>query len=522
VAGLWAVPAPLKIGLGRIVPIAYFDEQGRAVGFAIDVINEAARREGISVSWMRLVKGVEEDIQAGTVDLLSAGMSTEQRRQKFYVSEPWWFQELSLLTRADGKRPVKRLGIQKVYIEFARPYYDPATFITEAPGVGEPAAAEAKAVCKDALDGALITHGELHDLFLNRPAECTGVRLQSTDSAITYGLSIISRHSDRAIAERLRSRIDDLVMDGTFLRLAAAHPPLPISGVVHLQEGLRRRYQNRIWIAGGCGVGLLIVTLVWFLWDRQRDLNRTRESEVRIRELNRNLEGNVEQLESLVRDKSLLLREVQHRVKNNLQLISSMASLQARQVGNETAKQAMLTMRERVKSMALIHEGLCFSDALAEIDFGKYVNKLAARLIHSCLPADHTIQLHVDVNVILRLDEATPCGLIVNELLTNALKYAFPDSLSGNIWLTFLENGDEVFLEVRDDGIGLPAGFTVETSRSLGLQVVTDLTAQLHGAFSSSTDGGAIFRVRFRRRGMEATANERPQTAFASIYKGMS
>ena len=515
VTGLWPAPPPLKIGLGRIVPMAYFDEQGKAAGLAVDVLGEAARREGIPVTWIRLVKGVEADIQAGTVDLLSAGMATEQRKERFYVSEPWWFQELALLTRAGEMPPVKRLGIQKVYVEFASPDYDPSTFVIESPETKEPAASEAKAVCKGALDGALITHGELHDLFLNRPEECTGVRLQSIDTAIEYGLSIIGRKSDEAVARRLRRRIDELILDGTLLRMAANHPPLPISGVVHLQEELRHRYQNRIWITLGVILGLLILSLSWFLWDRQRDLVRTRQSEARIRELNRDLDRHLQQLGSLLRDKSLLLKEVQHRVKNNLQVISSIASLQAQQSGNESLKHSLYTLRDRVKSMALIHEALCFSDALAEIDFGKYVNRLAQRLIQSHSPSPDAIRLHVEVNAILSLDEATPCGLIVNELLTNALKYAFPESRSGEIWLTFVQNRDEVLLEVRDNGVGLPPDFSVETNRSLGLQVVSDLTAQLHGAFSWANEGGAVLRVRFRR--MEIEPPPVDETAHATL-----
>jgi hypothetical protein len=108
------------------------------------------------------------------------------------------------------------LGIQQVYIEYAHPYFDPATFVHDRNSRTDSADIEAKAVCKGTLDGALITYGELHDLFLNRPAECTGVRVQSVDTPITYGLSVISRQESAAIARRLRKRIDELVLDGTY------------------------------------------------------------------------------------------------------------------------------------------------------------------------------------------------------------------------------------------------------------------------------------------------------------------
>jgi ABC-type amino acid transport substrate-binding protein len=230
ISSLSSTPAsPLKIGVGRIVPIAYFDENGRAAGFAVDVINEAARREGIPVSWVRLVRSVQEDLQGGQIDLVAAAMATEERKRRFYLSDPWWSEELAVLSRAGRGQP-RRLGVQQVYIEFARPYFNPATFILNSDWRTDSADVEAKAVCNGGLDGALITHGELHDLFLNRPEECNGVRLQSGDTAISYGLAIMSRKPDAAIAKRLRKRIDDLVLDGTLIRFAAAHPPIPTSG----------------------------------------------------------------------------------------------------------------------------------------------------------------------------------------------------------------------------------------------------------------------------------------------------
>lgn len=199
-------------------------------------------------------------------------MPTEARKRLFYVSEPWWSEELSLLTRAGTKR-VTRLGIQQVYLEFARPYFDPATFVHDRNVQTESAPAEVSAVCQETLDGALITHGELHDLFLNRPVDCTGVRLQSADTAITYGLSVISRKENEAIAKRLRKRIDDLILDGALLKFAAAHPPIAVSGVVSMAADIRDRAQNRILRIAACVSLLFAAFLGFFLWNRQRNLD---------------------------------------------------------------------------------------------------------------------------------------------------------------------------------------------------------------------------------------------------------
>jgi PAS domain S-box-containing protein len=260
----------LKIGVGRIVPDVYFDEHGKAVGFAVDVVAEAARREGIPIRWVPLTNGVTEDLEAGALDLISAGIGTRERKRNLYVSEPWWYEELSLLTRAGDTPPPKRLGVQSFYVEFAKAYYDPATFQIEPPNTPRVAAKEAIAVCRGTLDGALITHGELHDLFLNRPAECNEVRLQSIDTAITYGLSILSRKSDQTLAKRLRARVDELIRDGTLLRFAAAHPPISISGAIHLQERIRSHYERRLAIISACGIVLLMAALAWLVWESQR------------------------------------------------------------------------------------------------------------------------------------------------------------------------------------------------------------------------------------------------------------
>jgi len=120
-AGSCARPSrrPLTTGVGRIASIAYFDEHREAPGFAVDVVGDAARREGVPLRWTPLVKTVGEDLQSGTTDLLAAGMGTDERRQKFYVSYPWWYQ--SLRTREGQALPPKRLGLQQAYAEFARP-----------------------------------------------------------------------------------------------------------------------------------------------------------------------------------------------------------------------------------------------------------------------------------------------------------------------------------------------------------------------------------------------------------------
>jgi PAS domain S-box-containing protein len=166
-------------------------------------------------------------------------------------------------------------------VEFARSYFDPATFVLPA-GNGLDVVT---AVCKDTVDGAFLTHGELHDLFLNRPQECNDVRLQWVDTPITFGLSIMSHKSDEAIAKRLRKRIDDLVLDGTLLRFATAHPPIPTSGAVRLAEQIRQRYRNRLVTTVGIVLVILITLSLWFLRQKHRDLAKLDATERQLRKV---------------------------------------------------------------------------------------------------------------------------------------------------------------------------------------------------------------------------------------------
>ncbi|MCB0768683.1 MAG: sensor histidine kinase, partial [Flavobacteriales bacterium] len=160
-------------------------------------------------------------------------------------------------------------------------------------------------------------------------------------------------------------------------------------------------------------------------------------------------------IEQALKEKELLLREIHHRVKNNLQVISSLLSIQSRGITDLKAREAVRDSRDRVKSMALIHQDLYKEDDLTGIDLPTYVNKLARSLVSSHQLAPEQITLSTNVEpLVLDVDTAIPLGLILNELLTNALKYAFPEGRPGRLWITIREANDQLHVEVRDDGVG--------------------------------------------------------------------
>lgn len=187
-------------------------------------------------------------------------------------------------------------------------------------------------------------------------------------------------------------------------------------------------------------------------------------------------------LQASLHEKEALLKEIHHRVKNNLQVISSLLNLQAGQVKEPAALEVLQDSQHRIKSMALVHERLYLSPDLAQIPFSVYVRDLADFLLRSYHLQPITCSIHIDDEVFLEIEKAIPCGLILNELITNALKHAFPQQESGQIQITCTHRPDNLLrLCVADDGIGLPAGFSFEQTGSLGMQLVTSLAEQIDG-----------------------------------------
>ncbi|MGH8057749.1 MAG: histidine kinase dimerization/phosphoacceptor domain -containing protein, partial [Candidatus Entotheonellia bacterium] len=205
------------------------------------------------------------------------------------------------------------------------------------------------------------------------------------------------------------------------------------------------------------------------------------------------------QLKALLSEKEILLKEIHHRVKNNLQVISSLIDLQADSIEHPQALQAFKESQQRIKSMALIHEQLYQSGNLARIDMAEYIQQLAAISFrtYGVAPAGITLQLTAE-EVFLNLDTAIPCGLILNELLSNSLKHAFPGGRPGEITITLCATPEGTYaLMVRDTGVGLPKDVDIHRPESLGLQLVSMLTDQLDGTMELDSREGTTFRLTF-------------------------
>ncbi|HKG15314.1 MAG TPA: histidine kinase dimerization/phosphoacceptor domain -containing protein [Pyrinomonadaceae bacterium] len=208
-----------------------------------------------------------------------------------------------------------------------------------------------------------------------------------------------------------------------------------------------------------------------------------------------------EKIRASLREKEILLKEIHHRVKNNLQIISSLLNLQSAHIRDPRALEVFKEGQGRVRSMALIHEKLYQSDDLARVDFSEYIKNLAAYLFRSYEVNAGAVRLGVEAeDVLLGVDTAIPCGLIINELVSNSLKHAFPDGKGGSIKITLRPEGRErLKLCVSDDGVGLPDGFDVRATPSLGLQLVNTLARQLGGEVLVGDREGAEFGITFRK-----------------------
>ncbi len=207
-----------------------------------------------------------------------------------------------------------------------------------------------------------------------------------------------------------------------------------------------------------------------------------------------------EQIKASLHEKEILLREIHHRVKNNLQIISSLLNLQSQHVKDKEALEMFRESRLRVRSMAMVHEKLYRSKDLARVDFNEYVQSLGYHLFQMYGVTPDTVVLKVDAEgVFLDINTAIPCGLLISELISNALKHAFPDGLKGEVVVNMKPIEDDSYmLTVRDTGVGLNRDLDLKSTDSFGLQLVDMLSEQLQGSVSIQRNGGTTFTVQFK------------------------
>lgn len=207
-----------------------------------------------------------------------------------------------------------------------------------------------------------------------------------------------------------------------------------------------------------------------------------------------------EYLKKSLAEKDVLLREVHHRVKNNMQIISSILSMQSRNIEDQRLKEVLKESQNRIHSMALIHENLYNHKSLANIMFSSYVKSLCGNIARTYANQQANVQFDYQIDdAYLPMDIAIPCGLIINELISNSFKYAFVNKPNGVISIHFNDLQDENFLlKVSDDGVGIPSDVNILKTKSLGMKIVHKLVQQIDGELQSDFSQGTEFSFTFK------------------------
>lgn len=242
-------------------------------------------------------------------------------------------------------------------------------------------------------------------------------------------------------------------------------------------DGLRKWYQSH---AGPMMIGDEIIGLTIFT----RDITNRIENEERIKKS--------------LKEKEILLQEVHHRVKNNLQIISSILNLQTRSIKDDKVNELIKETRYRIMSMSFIHDLLYQTKDFTNIDFSKYIQNITSNIMNTyTLNKNIQLQLHTEP-IFLNLDNAIPCGLIVNELITNAFKYAFPEGKKGEIIVELSKSSNNVILSVADNGIGISKKVNYKTTESLGFQLINSLVSQIDATIEYENTRGTKFTITFK------------------------
>lgn len=237
----------------------------------------------------------------------------------------------------------------------------------------------------------------------------------------------------------------------------------------------------------GNAVGIIENGYLTRIWGVQRDVTEKKKSE--------------EALKHSLNEKEILLKEIHHRVKNNLQIVTSLLKLQSSYVSDENVKQLFKESQNRVQSMSLIHQKLYQTKDISHIAFKEYIETVVSHLQHSYGVLEDKVRIEIEVkDLLMSIDNAIPTGLIINELISNSLKYAFPGNRTGKISINAAYDtiNKEYWMVIRDNGIGIKKNFNINQSDSFGLKLVTTLVEQMGGSIELVSSGGCEYRITFK------------------------
>jgi PAS domain S-box-containing protein len=320
----------------------------------------------------------------------------------------------------------------------------------------------------------------------------TGMLLTDEDGNITFANQhaekLFGYSRDEIVGMRLeelipqRFRTDHLVYSQQF----TSNPQARAMGAGRALYGLRK---DGVEVPVEIGLNPIHTPSGTFILSSILDITERRRSM-------QELEKRGAELMARLQERDVLLQEIHHRVKNNLQVISSLISMQARKLSDGAGREILAECRSRIEAIALIHEKLYQSRDYSRVPFSDYIRSLAQSVVNAADVDGVTLSFDVE-DIPLAVHQAIPCGLLFNELITNALKHAFKGRTGGSIHVRFGRADDLLLLMVKDNGIGMVEAPQHAARHSLGLHLVGTLTEQLGGKLEISTDAGACISVRF-------------------------
>ena len=286
-------------------------------------------------------------------------------------------------------------------------------------------------------------------------------------------------------AEALDKKIDDLIAPDNSRSEALTFTDELGKGIKISFEAPRRCQNGELKFISAIGSPILIDEKIVAHYSIYRDISARKEAEAK--------------LKASLKEKEVLLSEIHHRVKNNLQIVSSLLRLQSSSIDDRQLLGMFQESQNRINSIALIHEALYQSKDIAKIDFSDYIQRLTNNLLTIYNKEFGSIRMHVEVkDVYLDINKAIPCGLIINELVTNVMKHAFPNGKLGEIHVLMEKYSNQQHsLIVRDNGIGFPENINFRATTSLGMMLVNELTSQLNGTIELNRDKGSEFIIKF-------------------------
>lgn len=473
-------------------PLEFFNEKGVYSGVCADYIKLISKRTGIKFtivkynSWDEVVEGIKNR----EADVLNGVVETPERKKFLFFPKPYLYIPSVIITRKSSGDIKKIEDLFGRRISMVSGYGHAELIRTYYPDIEIVPAIDLKTALRNVSFG--LTEAFLGDLatasFCIEEEKISNLRVISEYRPVNVsGFAVRNDWPELVnILEKATMTIKESERDAIFRKWT-------YNGDVNLfvtkNFWLAIIFFCSILIGGIVFIGVWIYSLSYMVKHKTKELNLELEKEKRI----------LAELDKSKKKLEVLLKEVHHRVKNNLQIISSLLRLQSMDIDDEKFKKAFEESQLRIQSISIIHEKLYKSETLSEINFKEYINSLFNELIKSMSFNASQIDINIySEDIKLSIDTAIPLGIIINEIITNCFKYAFKNKKGEKLDINFIKKGGKYTLTISDNGPGIPGNFNIETSTTLGMRLINNLTKQIDGSVKIENSGGLKYIIEFK------------------------